>query len=146
MVVVLTPFENSWKHFASQPKETENSVRGHKSVNRHDSERGDRDLVIEQKGKSPHRESRQAGSQADREEEKKDSCDNVTPMDMNMMMNCVARFKSNPVVVFDVHPSKSAGIGSNISPFNHLTHTHSPAAGCNPKLLLLLKHTEAERD
>lgn len=61
------------------------------------------------------------------EDQKKAACDNVTPMDMNMMVNCVAKFKSNPVVVFDVHPSKSAGTGSNISSFNHLAHTR-PAA------------------
>lgn len=83
---------------------------------------------IEQRKINPHRDSRQPGRQADGEKEKKEPCDNTTPMDMNMMMNSVARFKSNPVVVFDVHPSKSAGTGSNISSLNHFTHTHSPAA------------------
>lgn len=36
---------------------------------------------------------------ADRQEEKKEPCDNVTPMDMNMTMNSVARFKSNSEVL-----------------------------------------------
>lgn len=82
----------------------------------------------------------QRGKKADRrrdgqrEKGKKEACDSTTPMDMNMMVNCVASFKSDPVVVFDVHPSKSAGTGSNISSFNHqtCTHTHTPAAAAAP--------------
>ena len=48
---------------------------------------------------NPQRDSRLGDGPAEREREKKEPCDKITAMDMNMKMNCVARFKSNPVVL-----------------------------------------------
>lgn len=52
--------------------------------------------------------------------------DNAVPMDTSPAVNWAARFKSNAALVFDVHPSQSAGTGCNISRFHHLTRL--PAA------------------
>lgn len=81
-------------------------------------------------------DSGQTGTQADREKEKKEPCDNITPMDMNTMMNCVARFKSNPVVLslmFTTQSQQGLEATLALSIILH-THTHSPAAvtqSCN---------------
>lgn len=68
------------------------------------------------------------------EKEKKEPCDNITPMDMNMMMNCVAKFKSNSVVLSLMFTTQSQrGLEATLA-LSIISHTHSPAAvtqSCN---------------
>lgn len=69
--------------------------------------------------------SRQAGRQADRGKEKKEPYDNITPMDMNMMMNCVARFESNAVVLSLMFSTQSQqGLEATLA-LSMITHTHT---------------------
>ncbi len=76
------------------------------------------------------------GDKQTQRERRKSPCDNIAPMDMNMMMNCVVRFKSNPVVLSLMFTTQSQqgleatlalsiiSLSSSLSLSHTHTHTH----------------------
>lgn len=72
-------------------------------------EQGERNTGVRRRTTEEEREKGDKSTQRQQTEkrEKKELCDNITATDMNMTMNCAARFKSNSVVLSLMFTSQS---------------------------------------